>query len=389
MSRSALPRQGEGLVERARALAPAIRAAAAATERERRLSDEIVKALKQAGLFGMTMPRALGGPEADPLTQLEVIEALSAADGSVGWVVMIGSDGGFYCAHLAERVARELYRDRDAVTASVLLPKGRAERVAGGVRVSGRWPFGSASLHADWFVGGSLLCEGGRPVPGPSGHPQTLMTFFPASEVEVFDTWYATGLAGSGSHDWGVADVFVPEERCFDFMARPRDRSPLYAYPWFVLANSPGVPLGIARAAIESLCELAAEKTVPPKGTLLRDDVFVQAAIARAEAALGSARAYLFEALGALWAEVSAGREPRLELRARFRLATIHAYRSSRDAVQLMYEAGSGSALYATSPLDRQWRDIATVTQHALVNARGYAEVGRAFLGLDPDSLLL
>ena len=389
MIRSDLPRRGGELVAAARALAPAIRAAAPAIERARRLPDEIVKALKQAGVFGMTMPRSLGGPEADPLTQLEVIEALSIADGSVGWIAMIGSDGGFYCAHLAEPVARELYRDRDAVTASVLLPKGRAERVAGGYRVSGRWPFGSASLHAEWFVGGSLVCEDGRPVAGPAGHPRTLMSFFPASDCEVFDTWYTTGLAGSGSHDWGVRDVFVPAERCFDFMARPRDPSPLYAFPWFVLANSPGVPLGIARAAIESLRELAAEKTVPPKGTLLRDDAFVQAALGRAEAALGSARAYLFEALGDLWATVAAGREPELDLRARFRLATIHAYRSARDAVQLMYEAGSGSALYASSPLDRQWRDIATVTQHALVNARGYAEVGRAFLGLDPDSLLL
>ena len=81
--------------------------------------------------------------------------------------------------------------------------------------------------------------------------------------------------------------------------------------------------------------------------------------------------------------------EPTLRQRAIFRLATIHAYRSARDAVGLMYEAGGGAALYATSPLDRQWRDVTTVTQHALVNARGYGEVGRALLGLDPDSLLL
>jgi alkylation response protein AidB-like acyl-CoA dehydrogenase len=389
MAHSDIPRRAPELVEAARSLAPAIRAAAPAIERERRLPDEIVKAMQQAGIFGMTMPRSLGGPEADPLTQLEVVEALSVADGSVGWVAMIGSDGGFYCAHLALAVARELYPDREAVTASVLVPKGRAERVAGGYRVSGRWPFGSACLHAEWFVGGSLVFENGKPAIGPGGHPQTLMSFFPASQCEIFDTWHTTGLAGSGSHDWGVASVFVPEERCFDFMAKPRDRSPLYAFPWFVLANSPGVPLGIARASIESLCELAAKKTLPPRGTLLRDDVFVQSAIARAEAALGSARAYLFEALGELWATVCAGREPALDLRARFRLATIHAYRSSRDAVQLMYEAGGGSALYASSPLDRQWRDITTVAQHALVNERGYGEVGRALLGLDPDSLLL
>src|SRR5262245_38011374 len=336
-----LPRRGQELVERARSLAPAIRAAAPAIEAERRLPDEIVKSLQQAGVFGMTMPGALGGLEADPLTQLEVIEELSAADGSVGWIVMIGSDGGFYCAHLAERVARELYRDPEAITASVLIPRGRADRVPGGYRVSGRWAFGSASLHAQWFVGGSLLVEDGRPAPGPDGHPQTRLTFFPASQVEVFDTWHTTGLAGSGSHDWGVRDVFVPEERCFDYFAQPRDPAPLYAFPWFVLANSPGVPLGIARAAIASLCELAQQKTVPPKGTLLRDDPFVQAAVGRAEAALGSARAYYVEALSDLWAEVVAGRAPSLELRARFRVAGIHAYRGARDAVQLMYEAGS------------------------------------------------
>lgn len=389
MIRREVPRSASELVLAARALAPAIRAAAPEIERERRLPEAIVKGMKQAGVFRMTMPRSLGGPEADPITQLEVIEALSEADGSVGWVAMIGSDGGFYCAHLAEPVARELYQDPDAVTASVLVPRGRARRVPGGYRVSGRWAFGSASLHAEWFVGGCLVFDGDAPVPGAGGHPRTVMTYFPASQCEIFDTWHTTGLAGSGSHDWGVDDVFVSEERCFDFMAKPRDPAPLYAFPWFVLANSPGVPLGIARAAIDTLCELAARKVVPPKGGLLRDDVFVQSALARAEAALASARAYLFEALGELWAEVAAGREPSLRQRAVFRLATIHAYRASRDAVGLMYEAGGGAALYATSPLDRQWRDVTTVTQHALVNARGYAEVGRALLGLDPDSFLI
>lgn len=389
MTTRGLPRGAPDLVEAARALAPAIRAAAPSIERERRLPDAIVKAMKQAGVFRMTMPRSLGGPEADPITQLEVVEALSEADGSVGWIAMIGSDGGFYCAHLDEAVARELYQDPDAVTASVLVPRGRARRVAGGYRVSGRWAFGSASLHAEWFVGGCVVFDGDAPVAGPDGRPQTRMTYFPASQCEIFDTWRTTGLAGSGSHDWGVEDVFVPEERSFDLFARPRDPAPLYAFPWFVLANSPGVPLGIARAAIDALGELAARKVLPPKGALLREDVFVQSAIARAEASLGSARAYLFEALGELWTAVAAGGEPSLRQRALFRLATIHAYRASRDAVGLMYEAGGGAALYATSPLDRQWRDVATVAQHALVNARGYGEVGRALLGLDPDSFLI
>jgi alkylation response protein AidB-like acyl-CoA dehydrogenase len=387
---TASERRGLEIVEAARALAPAIRAEAPAIERERRLSDALLAAMKRAGVFRMTMPRALGGPEADPLTQIEVIEALSEADGSVGWIAMIGSDGGYFSAWLGEEVANELYADRDAITAGTLAPHGRAQRVPGGYRVSGRWPFASASVHAEWIGCGCLVYEDDAPAKDAHDAPVVRSALLPAAACEILDTWHATGLEGSGSHDFVVRETFVPERHTFSLLHDPpRIDAPLYRFPWMVLVNAPGVPLGIARGALGALRELAATKVTMPSGRLLREDPLVQAAYARAETLVGSARSYLFEAVGALWDTLVAGRPLSLDARVEFRLATIHAFRASREAVQSLYECGGGSALYRSSPLDRQLRDVTTIAQHALVNARGLLEMGRARLGLDPGTFLL
>ena len=380
---------GADILAAARALAPLIRAEAGAIEAAGCLTDKVVAGLKEAGVFRMTMSRSMGGPELDPISQLEIVAEVARADGSAGWVVMIGSDGGFYAAHLERAVANRIYADRDAITASVLVPRGRATRVAGGYRVSGQWPFGSSSLHADWFVGGCIVSDETGPVAGPNGHPQVRMAFFSRAEVEILDTWQTTGLAGSGSHDWRVPDVFVPDELTFSFFEPPKDPAPLYAFPWFIVANAPGASLGIARASIDVFSELATTKVVMPGGHKLRDDLLVQRAVAQAEATLGSAKSYLVDMTGKLWDTVVAGDPPTLAERAAFRLAGIHAFRAAKATVSGMYEAAGGTALYRKSPLDRLWRDISTISQHAFAAERGYAEVGRAMLGLDPQSLML
>jgi alkylation response protein AidB-like acyl-CoA dehydrogenase len=389
MSLETLPRRGIEVLEAARALQPLIRAEAEEIEKSGRLTDAVVHGMRDANVFGMAMPRAMGGIEADPITQLEVVEALSVGDGSVGWVAMIGSDGGFYAAHLPEAVANEMYADPNVVTASVLVPRGQARPVAGGYRVSGHWPFGSAGLHAGWFGGGCLVMDGNQPAKDPQGHPIVRTLFFPRDEVRIHDNWQTTGLSGSGSNDWSVDDVFVPEGRSLSLFEPARFDTPLFAFPWFIIANAPGASLGIARAAIDDLVTLAAEKIVMPGGKRLQDDLLVQTAIGHAEAELGAARAFILEATGAIWAAVCAGREPTLAERARFRLAGIHSFRASKSVVARMYEAGGGSALYARSPLDRHWRDISTITQHAFANERGYGEGARALMGLDPESMLI
>ncbi len=389
MTHSRAPRQGTEIIDRVRALSPSILAASDEIEKSGRLTDEIVHALKDAGVFGMAIPRAMGGPEADPMTQLEIVEVLSTADGSVGWVAMIGSDGGYYAALVPEEAAEEIYADRNVVTASTLLPRGKARPVEGGYRVSGQWGFGSASLHAEWFVGGCLVVDDAGPVLDAEGQPTIRMTFFPRSDCTIHDNWQTTGLAGSGSNDWGVDDVFVPAERTFSLFDPPRFDGPVYAYPWFIVANAPGVSLGIARASIDTLCELAAEKIVMTGKTRLQDDLLLQTSVGRAEAELGAARAYVYDATASLYDTLARGDEVTLAQRATYRLAGIHAFRASKSVVSRMYEAGGGSALYSKSLLDRQWRDISTITQHAFANERVYGEGGRALMGLDPKSHMI
>lgn len=389
MNRSPAPRRGHEVLEAAHALQPMIRDAADEIEKNGRLTDAVVHALKDANVFGMAMPLSMGGPEADPMTQLAVVEALAAADGSTGWVAMIGSDGGYYAAHLSPEASEEIYADRNAVTASTLVPRGQARRVEGGYRVSGKWAFGSASLHAQWFVGGCLVVDDEGPVLSSEGHPTVRMTFFPRSACQVHDNWRTTGLAGSGSNDWHVEDVFVPEAHSFSLFEPTRFDSPVYAYPWFIVANAPGVSLGIARASIDTLCALAAEKVVMPGGQRLQDDLLIQTAVGRAEAELGAARSYIYEATAAIYDTVATGEEATLAQRATYRLAGINAFRASKSVVSRMYEAGGGAALYSNSLLDRQWRDISTITQHAFANERVWSEGGRALMGLDPRSMML
>src|SRR2546426_4765616 len=168
------------------ALAPRIRAAAAETERQRRLSPELVRALAAGGVFRMCVPRALGGGEVDPATMIETIETIAAADGAAGWSAMIGATSGVASAYLAEEAAREIYgSDPEVVSGGAFAPLGKATVVDGGYRVSGRWPFASGCEHFAWRMGGSVVVHGGQPRLLPSGIPDNRLMLFPASVVRV------------------------------------------------------------------------------------------------------------------------------------------------------------------------------------------------------------
>ncbi len=375
----------EQIVGAARALGPQIRAAIEEMEQGRRLPAAIVQAMQQAGAFRMTMPREWGGPEADPLTQVRIVEALSTADGSVGWCSMIGSDGGYFTAFLDQAVAHEMYPDINAVTATVLRPSGRAVAVKDGYRVNGRWKFASGCQHSTWIANACAVFEGTTPRLNKRGNPEVLVCFMPTPECEIIDTWTTTGLRGTGSHDVEAKEVFVPTERTFN-LAKPvsRRQSSLYALPSLFLSNLPGVPLGIARSAIDTLIELVGQKPVMFGTNVLCEEAHIQAAVAQAEALLGSARSYLFEVMGDLWATLCAGDPPSPRQRAGYRLGMTHLTASCVRAVALMYKAGGGSALYAGHPLDRHFRDIHTLNQHVVVSQKTYQSAGRMFLGLEP-----
>ena len=375
-------------------LAEQIRAESEEIERGRRLPVGIAAAMKDAGVFGMAMPRAWGGLEVDPLTQFRVIEALAMADGSVGWCAMIGCDGGYMTAFLDQDVGRAMYPDLLMATAAAATTTGQAVRVPGGYRVSGRFPFASGCNHCEWLWLGCVVYENGAARVDGNGVPQTRQCFVRLSECDILDTWHTTGLRGTGSNDVVVRDMFVEEARTFSFqdptlIKRP---GPLYAFPFLFIAKAAAPALGIARHAIDAVIESAATKparryTVGERieaSKLLRDDVYVQDAVGRAETRLAAARAYYFDVMGDLWVTLLAGRRPSERQVALFTAAYAHVVGVCVDVVQLVYKAAGGTAVYQKGPLDRCLRDVLTMNQHAIGTSRTYEMAGRLLLGLEP-----
>jgi indole-3-acetate monooxygenase len=378
-----------------RELAPKIRAAADEIEQGRRLPLHLVREMQRAGVFRMAMPRAWGGPELDFISQMQVIEALSIADASVGWCVVIGADGGYMTAYIDQTVAREMYADIDAVTAVTFAPPGKAVKTKDGFIVNGRWPFASGCQHATWMIGHFVIFDGDSPRIQPNGLPETRFGFLPAKECEILDTWTTNGLRGSGSHDWTVKDGFIPEQRTFNLAAPTLYRKgPLYTLPNLLIYKAPAVALGIARGAIDDFVALATNKPItfksPAAGkVMLRDETYVQCTIAQTEAIVSSARGFVFEALGDMWNTLLSGDLPSLKQRARGRLAMVHASTACTQAVELLYKASGGSSVYTGNPFDRRLRDIQTANQHTVVSLKTWEVTGRVLLGLEHNYGLL
>jgi len=376
------------------ALTPQIAAAGNEIEQARRIPPSIAKAMMDAGIFGMVMPRAWGGPELDLLTQFRVIETLAMADGSVGWCAMIGCDSGYVSGFLDQDVARAMYRDIRVATGAAATPTGKATRVAGGYRVEGRFPFVSGCHHSEWVWLGCIVHQDGTPQTDAKGVPETRQCFLRVSQCDILDTWHTTGLRGTGSNDILVHDVFVPEEQTFSFQdpAVVKRSGPLHAFPHLFIAKGPAAALGIARHAVDSLVGIATtrparrfmlgDRLETPK--LLRDEVFVQEAAGRADTMLASVRAYYFGEMGTLWQTLVAGRPPSDVQMARFITTHAHIIGVCVDVVQLVYKAAGGTAVYAKGPLDRCLRDILTMNQHVAGSLRTYEMAGRVLFGLEP-----
>ncbi|WP_437307749.1 acyl-CoA dehydrogenase family protein [Sorangium sp. So ce388] len=376
------------LLDAARSLVPLVKEHADQGERERRLPDPVAKAFREAGILRLCRPRALGGTEADPITAMEVIEELSRADGAAGWCAMICGATGAFDAYLPVAGGKEMYASPDAVTAGVFAPTGRAVEVEGGYRITGRWAMASACHHCDWLGGTAVVFDGAAPRMLPVGIPECVVPLFRASECKILDTWSVSGLVGTGSHDFEVVDVFAPSSRCIRLPLRASSHpAPLFAFPFFGLLASAvaATALGIARAALDELVRLAATKTPYGMTASLATRPSTALVVAEAEATLGAARAYLFESVRDVWNAVNAGEPITIKERARVRLAATNAVLGAARAVDLAFSAGGATALYTKSPLQRCFRDVHAVTQHAMVAPHTREVQGRVLLGLDAD----
>jgi alkylation response protein AidB-like acyl-CoA dehydrogenase len=368
-----------------------IRARADEIEAARRLPRDLSDEFAAAGFYRMCVPEAYGGLELAPAESHRTIETLARADGSAAWCVFIGASSGTVLALVPETSAREIFATETTMLAGVFAPRGEAVPEKGGFRVNGRWQWGSGTQNADWVMGGCQVLRSGEPERMKSGAPRSRMMIAPASEIEFLDTWHVSGLCGTGSTDFAMNDLFVPENRVAGIgVDRPLER-PLYAFPNFGLLamGIAAVALGLGRAAIDELVSFASEKT--PQGSLraLANRPAAQADVARAEAAWRSARAWYYETIDAAWEAAQSSGRIETDQRRDLRLSTTHAVRACTEAVDRMYHLGGGTSVYRTSPLQRIFRDIHVASQHMMVSDATLELTGRLFLGLETDTALL
>jgi len=359
-------------------------------EASRRLPADLTQELARAGFFRIFLPEAYGGLDLTPMAAMEVFEELARADASVAWCVWNGNTH-WTTAQLAPEAARTIHADPAVVTANSTRASGQAQVVPGGYRVNGRWSLVSGCELGTWMV---LLCvvhEGGKPRLTPAGAPETRFMILPSTECEIIDTWTVGGLRGTGSHDVVVRDCFVPSSygSAFTdphFLPEPRYRIPPFSR---VIPGLGAMALGIARTAIETLTEIAVEKTPQRTTQTLRENYGAQVRVSQAESLVRSARLFLLDSLEELWSGLIAEGEATMEARAHVRLAASHTVSSAVQAVDLLYIAAGASALFTSCPLERAFRDVHAITQHIGVHPRVLETTGRVLFGLEPDTPLL
>ena len=376
-----------GFSQRIHELLPKIRARREEIETARQMPRDLVNELSATGIFKLGAPKAIGGEEADPLDIMRAIETVSAADGSTGWVSLIGISAGFQAGYMPEAGAKEVFRDPSAPTAVVVAPQGAAVAADGGFTVGGLWKFASGITHCDWVTAGCIVMADGKPKMTPMGMPEIVHVSIPVSEIEIHDTWYVSGLNGTGSNDFSAKDVFVPEQRVgslFDpSMHRPE---PLYQLPPATLfaPQVSAVGIGIARAALDDLIELAMEKTPTFSAAKMSEKPLTQIEIARAEGALGAARSFLYDAVDDAWQTVIADRELAPRQRAMVRIAALQAVETAAQVARTASTLAGGTSLYNTSSLQRHSRDADAVTHHVIQSPQTWEEAGRVLFGLEP-----
>jgi indole-3-acetate monooxygenase len=376
------------VLEHVEGLLPAIRARREEIERARRMPRDLVDELAATGIFSMSVPRAVGGQESAPADILRTIETIAAADGSAGWVSMIAISANQVAGYMTERGAREVYAKPLAPSAGIAAPSGQATRVDGGVRVSGRWQFCSGITHCEWLWAGAMVFHDGRPVMTPNG-PEIIHVCMPVRELEVHDTWFVSGLCGTGSNDFSAKDVFVPEQRIFKLLDssthRPEPLFQLPAFGWFV-SQAVAVSLGIARGALDELVGIAQTKVPTLSKVPLADKPATQIDVARAEASLAAARALLYDSVDDLWRTAVAGRQPGARQVAMNRIACNHAAETGAAVARTAHLHAGGSAVYSSSPLQRAMRDAEVITHHFTVAQHVWEDAGRVFLGRQPTA---
>ena len=343
------------------------------------VSHDIIDSLKRVGIYRAAVLRRFGGDEREPVDILETIEALAAADGSVGWVASFAPQASVYCAILPDHCLKAMYaKTPDVVAAGALFPPHQAKQVGDNLVINGRWSFASGCTSADWICVG--ITVEGSPIVGVQ------MVMLPADQVEIVKNWDVLGLRATGSNDIVAKDVTVSKDWAAQRGGPVQYTDALYQYPalCFAALNHAVVNLGIARAAIDDMVEIAKAKASITGAPRPADRAYVHLSLSKADAHLRGARAFFYEQTEAMWQIVKASKVPTIEDKALVRLAASNAARVGAQVVQEMHTLAGTTATKMSHTMQRRVRDSMMVTQHAFVSEGNLENAGRVMVEMAP-----
>jgi alkylation response protein AidB-like acyl-CoA dehydrogenase len=383
------PHRTPDVLERARALRPLIEAHADAAERQGELTDEVVAAITEAQLWGIGTPRVVGGLEVTPVEAIKVIEAVSYADGSTGWVLMASvlatGTGG---AYLGDSAVEEIFAGgRVPVIEGQGQPNGKAIVDKGGYVLSGHWSYGSGVKHCEYVHTGAVVYEQNGSPRLRDGGPEVRIFVLPREQVSFEANWDVLGLRATGSIDYSIEPTFVPEDYTHITLTEtPRRGGSLYrlGIPGFGAICHSGFALGVGRRVLDELAGLVQAGVARP-GQLADSEIF-HAEYARAEAQYRAARAFVFEAWHDVQVTLSADEPLTTRQKTLIRLALNHVTTTVADVCRFAYIAGGGLSL-RESRIQRLFRDMHSGTQHGSVAVSVLRHCGRELAGVAPGQV--
>ncbi|MGE3915003.1 MAG: acyl-CoA dehydrogenase family protein [Hyphomicrobiaceae bacterium] len=382
----------EDVLSRVGSVTGLLKEAAPRIEAARELPPDVLKAMHEARLFRLLLPRTFGGDEIDLETHAMALEAIASADASTAWVMSQGSGCSMAAAYLAPEAAHRWFDAPDAVLAWGAGIQGKAVKVDGGYRVTGTWTFASGSRHATLLGGHSYVynADGSRPLRA-DGRPLDRTMLVKRSEAKVDDVWHVVGLKGTGSDTFSLKDHFVAEADSLDRDNREECHEPGHLYKFSTtLAYGVGfsaLMLGIAQAMVTELHALAMHKTPRSATMSLRESPVFQTEIAQLTARVGAARAFLHTMARDLTGVAETSDMLTVDDRARVKLTTTWVINHCFEVVKDCYRAAGQSAIHPSGPFERRMRDAMTASQQTQARGTNYITCGRILMGLEPDNV--
>ncbi len=378
----------------ARSLRPLVAGEAADSERGRTLNPRIVAALWSSGLMQWANPHEAGGSEPGFAEMIETWMELAWQDGSLGWIGIANLPSAAACAaYLPDLGFEEVFTAHDCrVTAGgQFFPNGLGEAVDDGYRVSGAWNFGSGTGHSQYVAAGFIPTVDGEMVAGEDGIPQLMVAVVPHDEVTFTDGWHVQGLKGTGSYDYNVTDVFVPQSRTFELFCRTplRGGSPAFRMGLMPItaAGHASWALGVAKSMVDDVTELALTKVRMGDDASIAHRTSFQRGLAHHRAMWKAARLLVLDTFGEVERAVASGQDLTPTMRAELRVAATYATEASRGIVQWAHLAGGTAAIREGSRFERAFRDMYTGTQHVFIGEKTYTDAAQIHLGLIDDRL--